>query len=159
MTATWTTPRTWATGEVVTAALLNAHLSDNLDYLKARPQVAYFSSANDGNITSTSGSYVNISSDYSKTITTTAAGRVQVTFMAGIGTSGSNVQMKLYVDGVDSGLIALVTSGTIVVALSRIVTGLSAGSHTFEIRWACIGGVTATLNRLNYSSSFVLSEV
>jgi len=27
----WTTPRTWVTGEVVTAALLNTHLRDNLD--------------------------------------------------------------------------------------------------------------------------------
>lgn len=26
----WTTPRTWVTGETVTAALLNAHLRDNL---------------------------------------------------------------------------------------------------------------------------------
>lgn len=30
----WTTPRTWATGEVVTAAMLNTHLKDNLNYLK-----------------------------------------------------------------------------------------------------------------------------
>jgi hypothetical protein len=28
---TWTTPRTWTAGEVVTAALLNTHLRDNLD--------------------------------------------------------------------------------------------------------------------------------
>jgi hypothetical protein len=35
MTATWTTPRTWTTGEVVTASMLNAHVRDNLDWLKA----------------------------------------------------------------------------------------------------------------------------
>jgi hypothetical protein len=29
----WTTPRTWVTGELVTAALLNAHLRDNLNAL------------------------------------------------------------------------------------------------------------------------------
>lgn len=29
----WTTPRTWAAAEVVTAALLNTHLRDNLDFL------------------------------------------------------------------------------------------------------------------------------
>jgi hypothetical protein len=27
----WTTPRTWVTGELVTAALLNAHIKDNLN--------------------------------------------------------------------------------------------------------------------------------
>ena len=30
----WTTPRTWIAGEVVTAALLNAQVRDNLTYLK-----------------------------------------------------------------------------------------------------------------------------
>jgi hypothetical protein len=35
MTATWTTPRTWTTGEVVTASMLNTHLRNNLDWLKA----------------------------------------------------------------------------------------------------------------------------
>lgn len=32
----WTAPRTWVTGEVVTAALLNAHLRDNLLDLLAK---------------------------------------------------------------------------------------------------------------------------
>lgn len=31
----WTTPRTWTDGELVTAAIMNLHLRDNLDYLKA----------------------------------------------------------------------------------------------------------------------------
>jgi len=35
MTATWTAPRTWATGEVVTESMLNTHVRDNLDWLKA----------------------------------------------------------------------------------------------------------------------------
>lgn len=30
----WTTPRTWVAGEVVTAALMNTHLRDNLDALR-----------------------------------------------------------------------------------------------------------------------------
>lgn len=30
----WTTPRTWTTGEVVTAAQMNTHVRDNLAYLK-----------------------------------------------------------------------------------------------------------------------------
>lgn len=31
----WTTPRTWNPGETVTASLMNTHLRDNLNYLKA----------------------------------------------------------------------------------------------------------------------------
>ena len=30
----WTAPRTWVTGELVTAAMMNTHVRDNLDYLK-----------------------------------------------------------------------------------------------------------------------------
>jgi hypothetical protein len=30
----WTTPRTWTAGEVVTAAMMNAHVRDNLNVLK-----------------------------------------------------------------------------------------------------------------------------
>lgn len=33
----WTTPRTWAAGELVTAALMNTHVKDNLDFLAAAP--------------------------------------------------------------------------------------------------------------------------
>ena len=29
----WTTPRTWVSGEIVTAAIMNQHVRDNLGYL------------------------------------------------------------------------------------------------------------------------------
>lgn len=32
----WTTPRTWTTGELVTKAILDTHVRDNLDYLKTQ---------------------------------------------------------------------------------------------------------------------------
>ena len=36
MTAIWTAPRTWNVGELVTAGLLNTHLRDNLEFVKAQ---------------------------------------------------------------------------------------------------------------------------
>jgi len=36
----WTTPRTWVTGEVVTAAMMNEQVRDNEDYLKAHVDAA-----------------------------------------------------------------------------------------------------------------------
>lgn len=33
----WTSPRTWVTGEVVTASVMNTHVRDNLAYLKDSP--------------------------------------------------------------------------------------------------------------------------
>lgn len=35
----WTAPRTWNPGETVTAALMNAHIRDNLNALRARGMV------------------------------------------------------------------------------------------------------------------------
>jgi hypothetical protein len=34
---TWTTPRTWVAGETVTAAIMNTHIRDNLNYVYATP--------------------------------------------------------------------------------------------------------------------------
>lgn len=41
----WTAPRTWTTGEMVTAALLNLHIRDNQTMLLAHPHTG---SAGDG---------------------------------------------------------------------------------------------------------------
>jgi hypothetical protein len=38
MTAAWTAPKTWSVGELVTAALLNTHLRDNLEWLYSKRQ-------------------------------------------------------------------------------------------------------------------------
>jgi hypothetical protein len=47
----WTTPRTWTTGEIVTAALMNTHLRDNLNVtapavMTAQGDLLYASAAN-----------------------------------------------------------------------------------------------------------------
>lgn len=53
---TWTTPRDWTDNEVVSAALLNTHVRDNLDYLKSDPVIAqavntgYTDTANQQNV-------------------------------------------------------------------------------------------------------------
>ncbi len=41
----WTTPRTWATSELVTAALLNTHLRDNFNYLYGGKESFYVPAA------------------------------------------------------------------------------------------------------------------
>ena len=35
----WTNPRTWVLGEMVTETLLNTHLRDNMIFLKSNPQI------------------------------------------------------------------------------------------------------------------------
>lgn len=41
--AAWTTPRTWTTGEVVTASMMNTHVRDNLNYLNLAVNNAQYS--------------------------------------------------------------------------------------------------------------------
>ncbi len=50
----WTSPRTWAAGETLTAALLNTHLRDNLNAIRERE--AWFSAAA-GNIATGTGTH------------------------------------------------------------------------------------------------------
>lgn len=35
----WTTPRTWVLGEIITAAIMNTHVRDNLNYMYNKPRV------------------------------------------------------------------------------------------------------------------------
>lgn len=84
MAAVWTTPRTWAVGELVTAAMMNQHVRDNLDWLKTPiSALATWSS----NFTTTSASYVDITS---ATVTLTLnGGGVDVFFLADAGSSAA----------------------------------------------------------------------
>ncbi len=52
----WTTPRTWTTGELVTAAILNTHVRDNLNILKTSISDDGLTWAGSGNITTSAGS-------------------------------------------------------------------------------------------------------
>jgi len=55
----WTSPRTWVVSEVVTAALMNTHVRDNLLYLKATPLLSEVSiAAGTANTTATAGTTV-----------------------------------------------------------------------------------------------------
>ena len=65
----WTSPRTWAAGETVTAALLNTHLRDNLNAIRERE--AWFSAAA-GNIAVGAGTH-RLYAYEARTITTNIA--------------------------------------------------------------------------------------
>lgn len=76
MTAIWTPPRTWTTGEIVTAALLNTHLRDNLEYLKLREDTALnqFSVYSNGSFSTTSTTFVDVHATlFTANITTSGA--------------------------------------------------------------------------------------
>ncbi len=111
MPAVWTSPKTWATGELVTAALLNTHLRDNLEFLKAPPTTVYVLNES-SDYTTTSTSFVNVDNTKLALALTTNGGDVLISFhgMLLSSSNGRVISLDVEVDGVrlggDDGLIA-----------------------------------------------------
>lgn len=142
MTATWTAPRTWISGEIVTAALLNSHLRDNLDWLKTPTESGRIQFAAD--FTSTSATYVDVTGV--TTTLTTNGGGLDVIWRAQISNSGpASVTFQLVIDGVSSELLGSCFTGSAtsnVWTIATHVAALSAGSHTIKIQTKVASGTT-----------------
>lgn len=143
MTATWTTPRTWVAGELVTAALMNTHIRDNMDWLKT-PIAA--SATWSSNFTTTSASAVDITS---ATVTlTTNGGGVDVSVLFDTSSSAGAATASFYVvlDGTIFQRIATHTFDNAgyyrqVVAVIHIpAASISAASHTIKLQCLTSGG-------------------
>jgi hypothetical protein len=149
----WTTPKDWTTDELVTASDLNTHLRDNLNALKSPPS-AHFEANESSDYTTTSTSFVDVDATAGKlslTITTNG-GDVLVHFHGSVENGGgSAIFFDVAVDGTrtagDDGILrarASTTTDTVPVSFTRLITGLSAGAHTFKLQWK-VGANTATL--------------
>lgn len=77
----WTTPRTWTTDEIVTAAFLNTHLRDNLTFLYSPPVIRVATTAA-VSITNNSTTTVNLDAEgFKRDIThSTVTNSSRVTF-------------------------------------------------------------------------------
>ena len=143
MPAIWSSPRSWSVGELVTAALMNAHLRDNLEFLKTPPTDSEI--LNEGaDYTITSTSYVIM--DLAKRLTiTTAGGDVFWAFSGAVANSSGITFLDVAVDtvrlGGDDGLIAINSANARLAGTCfRLITGLSAGVHTFDLWWKVSAG-------------------
>jgi hypothetical protein len=143
MTIIWTTPKTWAAGELVTAAMLNTHLRDNLEYLKTPPADAYILNES-GDYSTTSTSFVNVDGTKLALTIATAGGDVLVGFsgIASNTSGGGRVYLDVEVDtvrtGGDDGLVLITSSSASHaqnITFLKLVQGLSAGSHTFKLQY------------------------
>jgi len=73
----WTTPKTWAVLEQLTAAQMNEQLRDNLNYLNSKTLAKVTQVANAPNQSTTSTSFVYVTNS-SKTFTASVTGRVLI---------------------------------------------------------------------------------
>ncbi len=137
----YTAPRTWTTGELVTKALLDAEIRDNIGALKT-PASGYSIIDEAADYSTTSTSFVNIDgTDLSLTFTT-AGGILLATFTGNAYTvaTASRIYFDITVDGVrqggDDGYIATeLTTNSRAVCIVVPLYGVSAGSHTFALQW------------------------
>jgi hypothetical protein len=144
---TWENPKTWVTGELVTAAMLNTHVRDNLNALKSPPSDDYV--CNEGSdYTTTSTSFVNVDSTNLALTINTNGGDVMVCFSGVIQnvTASAIVFFDIEVDGNreagNDGLLEIqfASSSVLPVSFVRLITGLAAGLHTVKLQWKVSAG-------------------
>lgn len=142
MTATWTAPRTWSTGELVTASVMNTHVRDNLDWLKTPIDSGNITFAAD--FTTTSATYVDITG-LTTTMTTNGGGLdVFLRLNCQVSAPASYV-VQLLVDGVSTAVLGG-SAGTdrMTHNFNHHIAAISAGSHTIKVQIKTAGG-TATV--------------
>ncbi len=163
MTAIWSQPRSWSVGELTTAALMNQHLRDNLDWLKTPPQGVYNAPTS---ITITSNVMVDIMSPIT---ISSAGGGFLVGLQACMSTSaasnytGFDVQVDGVSQGGTSGIAVYYGVGvnwTFNVSFVFYVSPKTAGSHTFKLRANVSAGSSSIFAASsNYNAQFWVREV
>lgn len=147
MPATWTAPRTYTTGELITKTILDTHVRDNLLWLKTPTESGNITFASD--FTTTATTYTDITG-LTSTITTNGGGLdvyLRLTMMHN--TAGAENWMQLVIDGTSSAILGSWCSSLVskmsTYQFTHHVAALSAGSHTFKIQvkgWGGAGTIT-----------------
>jgi hypothetical protein len=152
---TWTTPKTWYDNELVTAAMMNQHLRDNLNALKSPAgSHVFLNSVFD----TTSTSFVDVPG---ASITfTSAGGFILVLFScalactAGTPTISLATQLDSGTDVVSAEQFIGSTSQIMQVAFTVRYGGVP-GSHTMKVRMKVNGGTGRMANSNAAATSYV----
>ncbi len=158
----WTTPRTWTTGELVTAAIMNTHIRDNLNALFS-PVTGVSTITTDITTTSTSFEYAT-----GLSVTLTTAGDTVLAILTGT-FGGSASSVSVFLDIHDGSTLLGGTDGLVQwkrgtnaiennASFSHIVTGLTPGSNTIKIQWKVSSG-TGTFHATNQVTTLRIIEV
>ncbi|MCY3831993.1 MAG: hypothetical protein OXG85_03180 [Chloroflexi bacterium] len=132
----WTTPKTdWKTGELVAASDMNA-IGENLAVLRNLGSASYITTER---ISKLGHTYTDVDSENLNLSITTSGGDVLVGFSGSLTRNNDNsCHLDIDVDGVSQGgVISQGVPGHSVysVSFTRMIQGLSAGSHSFKLRW------------------------
>jgi hypothetical protein len=148
MPAIWTTPRTWASGDPITAIEMNKQ-RDNMEYLFKRPRdIVNYTSSSNISITSTSMDAVDDSIFTLETIFTGGMAYIWFNGQFFSSTSGAYLVLDVLVDDnnylssnassplangiVRQGIIA--TSANVGISFGVVYNQALSGSHNFKLR-------------------------
>lgn len=153
----WTTPRTWATSELVTASIMNTHVRDNLTFLSTITEANDL--ANTRTFTNTGFLDLDALTGGSGTLAACAVSVVTGTRAlvhmcaasvsnSGTGTTALGYRISGATTVAASSTLALRVSGVAAVLVgatrTHLVTGLNAGTNVFELQ-ALVSANTGTL--------------
>lgn len=149
----WTVPRTFQVGELITASMLNEQIRDNMNALKSPPSDNYeLDEASD--YTTTQTTFVAVDATNLELTIVTTGGDILVHFHGCVEHGTPNfICFNLNLDSIavagDDGIIrcrpaATAGTGTIAVSFSRLLTNVAAGTHVIRLTWKT-GAGTATL--------------
>lgn len=127
----YTTPRTWVAGEVVTAALLNTHLRDNVSYLANPPACRVLNSVDITGIVTNTQTRLTFDTELYDTDTmhSTSVNTGRITFnTAGLYAVGSSVTFGVSATG--DRTLSLLKAGTTIVAEADIAPNPTGGRGT-----------------------------
>ena len=163
---TWTTPKTWAVDELLTAADMNEQVRDNLDYLlEPNNDSVEYDNSGDYSITNVT-TFQDVDGTNFKVTVTTHGGPILVTcnFSA---TNGANaVHFDLALDGVrvSAGTLGLFTldiqAGDMgAVAIAYLIIGQSAGTYDITLQWRTASTNSATIRANSANNIAILQAV
>lgn len=167
----WTTPRTWTTGELVTASIMNTHVRDNLLYLAGGNRVIV-EPAVGSNYTTTSTSFVDVdAAEWTADITlSNSATAVKVTAQF-YGANNTNTNYQYFDIARDGTRIANSANGLIgartdsgILYHTWLVTcvdeGITPGNtHTYTLQWRVDGNTGQIVAGSGDNPLFIVEEV
>lgn len=164
---TWTAMTDLSAGDLVTEAHMDA-IRGNIEYLLA-PNHERQQRTGAGDYTTTSTTFVDIDATNLACTITTYGGPVLVVVTGSAYHSAANGYCNFDIDvdgnregGVVRGLHSVqdtVGGALVPVAFPHLVTGLSAGSHTFKLQWCTLAGTLTLLNTASYVAQISVIEL
>lgn len=170
----WGTVAAFTNNEVVSAAKLN-QLADDIEYLRAPNQYAYFYGLGP-EMTTTSGTFVSLGANFERTSFACTGRPILVLLLGSVRVTGSATELGHFDIEVDGSRIGGTTQGLVTVgretnagsvvtvppyyaSIGTIVPGLAAGNHSFKMMWAVDSGGTLRLGYGNAAIRFYIREL